>query len=56
MVDLDHCKHSLHTLSSARSNRLKRFGDWVPNVIAKIEEWHQLGRFHRKPLGPIGKQ
>ncbi|KAK7485360.1 hypothetical protein BaRGS_00023459 [Batillaria attramentaria] len=45
---------NLQTLQSARSNRLKRFGAWVPSAIAKIDEWHRQGRFHQKPRGPLG--
>ncbi|XP_025110368.1 structural maintenance of chromosomes protein 6-like isoform X2 [Pomacea canaliculata] len=52
--EINQCQRNLQTLKDARSNRVKRFGSWVPSALEKIEEWHRQGRFHRKPLGPLG--
>ena len=48
-------ERNLQTLKSSRDNRLKRFGNWVPGALAKIEEWCQQGKFHKRPRGPLGK-
>lgn len=42
-------------LLASRSNKLKRFGDNVPDLIAAIDEAFAAGRFIKKPVGPIGK-
>uniref|UniRef100_A0AAQ5WWI7 Structural maintenance of chromosomes protein 6 n=1 Tax=Amphiprion ocellaris TaxID=80972 RepID=A0AAQ5WWI7_AMPOC len=44
-------KNQLH---ASRSNKLKRFGDHVPELMALIAEAHTKGRFRKKPIGPIG--
>uniref|UniRef100_A0A3Q2DB56 Structural maintenance of chromosomes protein 6 n=1 Tax=Cyprinodon variegatus TaxID=28743 RepID=A0A3Q2DB56_CYPVA len=41
-------------LLASRSNKLKRFGDNVPDLIAAIDEAFAAGRFIKKPVGPIG--
>jgi len=44
----------LRELQSSRSNNLKRFANWMPALVRKIEEAYRSGRFHAKPRGPIG--
>lgn len=41
-------------LLASRSNKLKRFGDNVPDLLSSINEAFRAGRFVKKPLGPIG--
>lgn len=41
-------------LLASRSNKLKRFGDYVPDLIAAINDACAAGRFIKKPVGPIG--
>uniref|UniRef100_A0A665WUV7 Structural maintenance of chromosomes protein 6 n=1 Tax=Echeneis naucrates TaxID=173247 RepID=A0A665WUV7_ECHNA len=38
----------------SRSNRLRRFGEHMPALLAAIEEAHKRGQFKRKPRGPLG--
>ncbi|XP_059209079.1 structural maintenance of chromosomes protein 6 [Centropristis striata] len=39
---------------ASRSNKLKRFGDHVPDLLGAIAEAHTTGRFLKRPVGPIG--
>ncbi|CAG5866728.1 unnamed protein product [Menidia menidia] len=41
-------------LLASRSNKLKRFGDHVPDLINSVAEAQAAGRFKKKPVGPIG--
>ncbi|XP_071354182.1 structural maintenance of chromosomes protein 6 isoform X2 [Trachinotus anak] len=41
-------------LLASRSNKLKRFGDHVPDLLGSIAEAFATGRFHKRPIGPIG--
>ncbi|XP_008311197.1 structural maintenance of chromosomes protein 6 [Cynoglossus semilaevis] len=41
-------------LMSSRSNRLRRFGEHMPALLAAIEEGCKRGRFKHKPRGPLG--
>ncbi|XP_043997776.1 structural maintenance of chromosomes protein 6 [Gambusia affinis] len=41
-------------LLASRSNKLKRFGDDVPDLIAAINDAFAAGSFIKKPVGPIG--
>jgi len=54
-----HRKHDmadkkLKDLQSSRSNNLRRFANWMPTLVRKIEEAYRGGHFHQKPRGPIG--
>ncbi|XP_063955858.1 structural maintenance of chromosomes protein 6-like [Lytechinus pictus] len=42
----------LKNLEGSRKNRLKLYGDYMPNLLAEIER--SAARFHQKPLGPVG--
>ncbi|XP_063955856.1 structural maintenance of chromosomes protein 6-like isoform X2 [Lytechinus pictus] len=42
----------LKNLEGSRKNRLKLYGDYMPNLLAEIER--SAARFHKKPLGPVG--
>ncbi|XDV42761.1 hypothetical protein PO909_011373 [Leuciscus waleckii] len=41
-------------LMASRSNRLKRFGDHMPELLELIDKAFAQGRFIKKPVGPIG--
>ncbi|XP_056111975.1 structural maintenance of chromosomes protein 6 isoform X2 [Rhinichthys klamathensis goyatoka] len=41
-------------LMASRSNRLKRFGDHMPELLELIDKAFAQGRFVKKPVGPIG--
>lgn len=41
-------------LLASRTNKLKRFGDQVPDLLASISEAYTTGRFLKRPVGPIG--
>uniref|UniRef100_A0A8C4NYP3 Structural maintenance of chromosomes protein 6 n=1 Tax=Dicentrarchus labrax TaxID=13489 RepID=A0A8C4NYP3_DICLA len=41
-------------LLASRSNKLKRFGDHVPDLLDSIAEAYATGRFLKRPVGPIG--
>ncbi|XP_054469577.1 structural maintenance of chromosomes protein 6 [Anoplopoma fimbria] len=39
---------------ASRSNKLKRFGDQIPDLLGSIAEAYATGRFLKRPVGPIG--
>ncbi|KAF4101920.1 structural maintenance of chromosomes protein 6 [Onychostoma macrolepis] len=41
-------------LMASRSNRLRRFGDHMPELLESINKAFTQGRFIKKPVGPIG--
>ncbi|XP_063040294.1 structural maintenance of chromosomes protein 6 [Engraulis encrasicolus] len=41
-------------LLASRSNRLRMFGERMPELIESINKAHAQGRFKHKPVGPIG--
>ncbi|XP_046869724.1 structural maintenance of chromosomes protein 6 isoform X2 [Hypomesus transpacificus] len=41
-------------LLASRSNKLKRFGDHIPDLLDTIDKAHSKGRFIKNPIGPIG--
>ncbi|KAM6961221.1 structural maintenance of chromosomes protein 6 [Aplochiton taeniatus] len=41
-------------LKASRSNKLKRFGDNMPELLDAIDKAYTKGRFIKKPMGPIG--
>ncbi|KAJ7990795.1 hypothetical protein DPEC_G00290620 [Dallia pectoralis] len=41
-------------LLASRSNKLKRFGDNMPDLLDTLDKAHVQGRFIKKPIGPIG--
>ncbi|XP_016296357.1 structural maintenance of chromosomes protein 6-like [Sinocyclocheilus anshuiensis] len=41
-------------LMASRSNRLRRFGDHMPELLESINKAFSQGRFIKKPVGPIG--
>uniref|UniRef100_A0A8C6NTX4 Structural maintenance of chromosomes protein 6 n=1 Tax=Nothobranchius furzeri TaxID=105023 RepID=A0A8C6NTX4_NOTFU len=47
-------KRTLDTMMASRSNRLRRFGDQMPELLGGIEEAHRKGLFKHTPRGPLG--
>ena len=45
----------LQDLVSSRTDRVKRFGNYMPQLLQRIEEDYKRGKFHQKPRGPIGE-
>ncbi|XP_030627220.1 structural maintenance of chromosomes protein 6 [Chanos chanos] len=41
-------------LTASKSNRLRRFGDHMPELLESVDKAHAQGRFIKKPVGPIG--
>ncbi|XP_065110604.1 structural maintenance of chromosomes protein 6 isoform X2 [Paramisgurnus dabryanus] len=41
-------------LMASRSNRLRRFGDSMPELLQSIDRAFAQGRFIKKPVGPLG--
>lgn len=41
-------------LKASRSNKLKRFGDNMPDLLDAIDKAYSKGQFIKKPMGPIG--
>ncbi|KAK1792950.1 hypothetical protein P4O66_001673 [Electrophorus voltai] len=41
-------------LQASTSNRLRRFGDHMPELLESVDRAHAQGRFIKKPVGPIG--
>ena len=42
---------TIRRLQDAKSDRLKGFGHWMPQIIQAI---NQCREFRRKPVGPLG--
>ena len=51
----DNLKRKLGGLRESQSNSLKIFGTWVPDVNKAIESYARQGKFHKPPVGPLGK-
>ncbi|KAI5618955.1 structural maintenance of chromosomes protein 6 isoform X2, partial [Silurus asotus] len=41
-------------LTASKSNRMRLFGDHMPDLLGSIDRAHAQGRFIKKPVGPIG--
>ena len=54
-VALDANQRNLRTMENSRTDRLRRFGEQMPALLAAIEEADQRGRFKHRPRGPLGK-
>jgi len=51
---LSDSNNKLQKLEASRTNDLRRFGAWMPDLVKRIDEAHQQRKFHQKPRGPIG--
>lgn len=48
-------RRKLQTMEGSRSDRLRRFGEKMPALLAAIEDADRKGQFRKKPVGPLGK-
>ncbi|XP_078353144.1 structural maintenance of chromosomes protein 6-like [Oculina patagonica] len=53
---VDAVQRQLRDLQGSRNNKLKLFGSWVPDLLQRVEQADRRGRFHHRPVGPIGKE
>uniref|UniRef100_A0A1A7WF85 Structural maintenance of chromosomes protein 6 n=1 Tax=Iconisemion striatum TaxID=60296 RepID=A0A1A7WF85_9TELE len=47
-------KRKLQTMTASRSNRLRRFGDQMPELLSAIQDAQRKGQFKHTPRGPLG--
>ncbi|XP_010902931.2 structural maintenance of chromosomes protein 6 [Esox lucius] len=47
-------KRKIENMEGSRSDRLRRFGENMPALLADIEDAHRKGQFRKKPVGPLG--
>ncbi|KAG1689644.1 Structural maintenance of chromosomes protein 6 [Nymphon striatum] len=53
-MTIDQKRRTLLNLEGSQSNELKRYGEYMPELLQKIDEAHMKRKFVRKPIGPIG--
>ncbi|XP_077474475.1 structural maintenance of chromosomes protein 6 [Stigmatopora argus] len=51
---LDTSEKNVRMMEASRSNRLQRFGEYMPRLLYDIQEAHKRGQFKQKPRGPLG--
>uniref|UniRef100_A0A8C5R571 Structural maintenance of chromosomes protein 6 n=1 Tax=Leptobrachium leishanense TaxID=445787 RepID=A0A8C5R571_9ANUR len=51
---MDQLRRQQRDLQDSRTDRLRRFGQNMPGLLAAIEEADKKGRFKKKPIGPLG--
>ena len=54
MYERDQIAREIRELESTRSNKLKRFGDYMPHLLQTINDAVRQGVFHQPPKGPLG--
>ncbi|KAJ8274738.1 hypothetical protein COCON_G00093630 [Conger conger] len=54
LKDTDIKRRALRGLEASRTDRIKRFGEQMPNLLAAIDEAFRKGHFRKKPVGPLG--
>ncbi|XP_069820641.1 structural maintenance of chromosomes protein 6-like [Dendropsophus ebraccatus] len=47
-------KRQIKELQESKTDRLKRFGQHIPALLAEIDEAYRQRRFRVKPVGPLG--
>ncbi|XP_022097064.1 structural maintenance of chromosomes protein 6-like [Acanthaster planci] len=52
--NIDSKTRRIHHLEAGRKDRLKLYGDFMPNLLNEINKASQRCMFHQKPKGPIG--
>jgi len=52
--EIQRTETQLRNYESSRTDKLSRYGGWMPTAIKKIDEAFNKGRFVKKPIGPIG--
>ncbi|XP_032068482.1 structural maintenance of chromosomes protein 6 isoform X1 [Thamnophis elegans] len=51
---LDSQQQQLRQLKESKTNRMKRFGSFMPDLCEAIDAAHAQGQFTYKPVGPLG--
>ncbi|KAM4040422.1 LOW QUALITY PROTEIN: structural maintenance of chromosomes protein 6 [Anomaloglossus baeobatrachus] len=51
---VDALNRQIRELQDSRTDRLKRFGQHMPGLLAEIDEAYRQRRFKQKPIGPLG--
>ncbi|KAM5164061.1 structural maintenance of chromosomes protein 6 [Mantella aurantiaca] len=51
---MDRLKRQIKEFQDSKTDRLKRFGQNMPSLLAAIDEAYRQGRFRKKPIGPLG--
>ncbi|CAI9596748.1 unnamed protein product [Staurois parvus] len=51
---IDRLKRQIKEFQDSKTDRLKRFGQNMPSLLAAIDEAYRQGRFRKKPIGPLG--
>ncbi|XP_040204493.1 structural maintenance of chromosomes protein 6 [Rana temporaria] len=51
---MDRLRRQIREFQDSRTDRLKRFGQNMPSLLAAIDEAFRQGRFRKKPIGPLG--
>ncbi|XP_044146131.1 structural maintenance of chromosomes protein 6 [Bufo gargarizans] len=51
---VDALKRQIKELQDSKTDRLRRFGQHVPALLAEIDEAYKHRRFRKKPIGPLG--
>ena len=49
---LHHIERNMRTMESARQDRMRVFGPWVPQLLEEIRR--NRSRFRQMPKGPLG--
>ena len=53
---IDSARRQLERFRDSQRDRLLRFGSWVPSVVGRINALAGQNKFHKTPIGPLGKQ
>ncbi|XP_077147585.1 structural maintenance of chromosomes protein 6 isoform X2 [Ranitomeya variabilis] len=51
---VDGLKRQIKEFQDSRTDRLRRFGQHMPALLAEIDEAYRQRRFKQKPIGPLG--
>lgn len=51
---LNYNQKQLKELKDSKTDRLKRFGPYVPALLEAIDDAYRRGQFTYKPVGPLG--
>ena len=52
---IDNLRNRMNELENASNNKLAVYGRNTIAIVAAIENAHKQGKFHRKPVGPLGE-
>ncbi|XP_023240724.1 structural maintenance of chromosomes protein 6-like [Centruroides sculpturatus] len=51
---IESLQQSIMNLESSRTNQLRRFGRYMPELLDVIDRYYKQNKFKEKPVGPIG--